>query len=383
VDLDPAAEGRIEALAFEQPLMELGLSAGTIDSVTLGAPLRKEKALFVADFRGREAGEWVEAMERSAELDDIRLPFDTECTRLETIASFVLSSRSDHAFTLSLAPERALVANTDGLIHLVEPSGAQEVTDVALPRPLTDVVELADGTLLFSGTLGRIFSGRITTSTSGSPLRIEGEVLTTIPAPERIIRFAGGREGGLLELFALTQPGHLHRYDGSSWRELHRFGVEVNTASEVVRPRLGLAYASTDEKAEVVRYRDGALDPFTPPDLVNGVPAMKQIDALGLLASRSEGGIYLLRDMGEWELLEGSPISLNVYSFHPLENGFLFGGAFGLISEYRLTDGYCPALQIGAGAVREMTPFGDGLIFGEDKPMSRDFVQTTIVRFVE
>jgi hypothetical protein len=100
------------------------------------------------------------------------------------------------------------------------------------------------------------------------------------------------------------------------------------------------------------------------------------------VVSRSEGGLYVLRDLTDWELLEGSPIALNVYSFHWLKNGFVFGGTVGLVSEFRISDGYCPAVQLGAGAIRQMTPFGDGFLFGEDKPLSRDYAQATVVRFV-
>jgi hypothetical protein len=383
VDLEPDAAGWIEALAFDRSLSELGIDPGPIESVAFGAPIVSEAALFTADFQGTETGAWQEGQERSSQIDDIRLPFDTDCTRIEVIDSFQLDTRADHAFTLALERERAVVAQVDGIVYLVEPSGPQEITDIALPRPLTDVVQLGDGSLLFSGTMGRIFTGRITTSTGSSPLRIEGELLTAIGTDQRIMKFTGGREGGLLELFALTQDGGFHRYDGSTWRELHQFGVAFTTVCEVVRTRPGLAYAASDDKAEIVRFRDGVVEPFSPPDLLNGVPALAHFEQIGLVASRSEGGLYVLRDMMDWELLEGSPIALNVYTFEWLESSFLFGGAFGLVSEYRLADGYCPALQIGAGSVREMTPFGDGLLLGEDKPMSRDFVQTTIVRLLD
>jgi len=113
VDLDPDAEGKIEALGFAASLGELGLSSGRIDIIDEGKPLRQHDQLFVLDFRGDE-GSWVEGTERSEEVDAVKIPFDRDCTVLEVVESFPIESRSDHAFMLSLGEERALIAQTDG-----------------------------------------------------------------------------------------------------------------------------------------------------------------------------------------------------------------------------------------------------------------------------
>ncbi len=380
-DLSYGAEGSVEALGFSSTLGELGLQAGRIDSVTDGAPLKKEDTVFVATFRGSATDEWVAVSARSPEVDALRIPVSVECAQFEDVSSFILDTSADLSFALALGPERVLLGYEDESAFVVDPSGAARVTDRPSRLPLRDVLELDDGSLLFAGSSGRIWSGRITTSTSGSPIRIEGEPFTEIPGTDTIVQFAGGRDNGALELFAIVKEGGFYRFDGTSWRLLYDLGIRVGTATSVVRVRPGLAYTGTDESSVLVRYLDGSVGPFSPPDLFNGIPGLAYFSGVGLLASISEGGIFRLSDDLHWELLEGSPIAVNVYSFYQLPDSFLFGSAFGFLSEYRFGVGYCPPVQLSAGALRSMTPFGeDGFVFGEDRPMSRDFDQVTIVR---
>jgi hypothetical protein len=156
--------------------------------------------------------------------------------------------------------------------------------------------------------------------------------------------------------------------------------VEVSRASGLARRRPGEVYAATDQKAEVIRYVDGETGPFTPEDLANGVPALAYVEEFGVVLAKSEGGIYRLDDALGWQILADSPFALSIYSFVPFEDGLLLGGVWGFFTQYRGTVGFCPEQQLGAGSIRAIVPFGDGFLFGEDKPPTGDTNIVTIVR---
>lgn len=383
VDLAASTAGSLEAVAYESSLSELGLAAGMIESVEGGTrPLDPSDTMYTATFADGRSQAWTRLRKRSPELDAIRLAGGGACARFSAEASYALDSAEDHGFAIPIGPAEVLVAQED-LIALVDADGASTITDRPTQLPLTDGFALEDGTFVFGGPRGEVWSVRATTSTSGSPLRLEGERLTSLPSGTPIVRLVGGRETGALELFALDEPGTFWRYDGSRWTGLASFEVEVDKASGLVRLGPGVAYAGTDQKAQVLRYVDGRVEEHTPRDLANGVPGMGFVPGFGLVMALSEGGLYVLGEDDEWRLLGSSPIALNVYSITPYEDGLLFGGAFGHVAQYKRSIGYCEEQLLGAGFVKSIVPFKDGFLLGEDKPKSRDRAQVTIVRRVD
>lgn len=383
VDLTADDSGRIEVLAYDEALSDLGLEPGVVSSVQGGTRrLQQTDIMYETSFDDGEVGAWRSFLQRSPELDAIRLATGEQCARFTVEASFELETAEDHGFVLPLGPEEAVVVQYD-LVALVDANGATTVTDRPSQLPLADGFEREDGTYVFGGARGEVWSVRITTSTSGSPLRLEGEALTALPGGVAIVELVGGDESGTLELFALDREGGFSRFDGTSWTQLASFGVGTDAASGLARPRPGLAYAGVDGKAQVLRYVDGRVEEHSPPDLVNGVPGLDYLPGFGLVIALSEGGVYRLREDDVWETLGESPIALNVYAFALFQDGLIFGGAFGQLAQYKRSIGFCQENLLGAGFIKSIVPFGDGFLLGEDKPKSRDRAQVSILRVME
>jgi hypothetical protein len=146
---------------------------------------------------------------------------------------------------------------------------------------------------------------------------------------------------GANEVFGLSQYGVLERFDGTESRVVYRFPRDHSLGAGIAYVREGELVAVHQLSGFAARYRDGIVDTEVIPDAnLAYFNAAGQVPSLGSVIA-SEEGEFFVDDGNGWSLLGNSFFSLRVLSITPTEDGFLWGGEFGALGEYRRDGGFC------------------------------------------
>ncbi len=356
--LEPSGLESIEGMFLREALSELDLLPGQIQALSDGVPL-PQNTNYSLSFRDGDAAAWSE-IQPVAELQDKLRPHPDKCVGFEQIWNQPLvGSVGDAHALLRLGPDRFVVTTLNGQVYLLE---GTEVTQVQVQDDLQlgAMAQAPDGSFRFGGFTGELYRadfdlslGRITIASS-----------TQAPSQVRVLAMAveSTAEGAVV---TVDTNGKVQRWNGSSWQMIFDYGVILDSTTTMLKDDNGDIWLAGDNAIDVLRIREGIVETIQPPALNNGVPGLALIPDFGITILSSAGDVF--HRVGEdWVFLEGSPIRLNMAAVHRFRTGFLYGGVFGLVGQYRQPNDYCEEFRWGQGTIKHITELGDDLLLVTD-----------------
>lgn len=340
---------RLTILDFEQPLAELGLTAGPLEHAPDGALLLDlgPTEISVLEVRDGEASPWTSAplspalSERRVSRREVGcVEFSAVRTRIDTpnIPSFVLSMNDEEAYAGDHGG-RLFVVRRDGSSREVTPPaswlppGVIELPSAGAVRERDDVVWLAGYSQLLRVRIG--------------PDLTPGEILEHHPIPiEGRYRFVAGGPlpGGRFELFLRSVEGAFVHFDGTRFELLHQFRYDpmADWRGGVIWRGPGEGWAVSNLAEYVAIQRDGSLTLELPSDARNA--GLTSIASIGGAVLISDGESLIHRFTDRWEVLGASGSDVGADFIAPFAGGFLYGGRLGTFGQWRDDRGFCPPL---------------------------------------
>lgn len=368
----------IELLLYDMPLAELGLEPGLVALDPGGLFVPDTERVWTTGWDGEHFAEWSPGM-MSASVRGASIARDPRalCAHFEVERTFDLGAVRNNSFGLVLGPDRALLGSEDGKLLYLDADGGRQVTDFPADLPLVAGAVDPSGALWFTGAMGELWRGAL------NPLpapKIEAAWVTTVPRARQLVYLLVEVEPALV-VYTISDDGAWERYANGQWELIYDFGELQRSGGGLASPEPGVVYAGVGSRAQILRYEDGRVEDVTPPGLLDGVTAVGRIDGLGAVFAAGQGRIYVQDGPRAFRPLPSSTLELLVFTFASFRGGFLIGGSLGFVAEYRpQSEIYCPAEQLATGTVRALLPLTQGVLVGEDLPISRTKGVSTLLK---
>ncbi|MBI2372585.1 MAG: hypothetical protein HYV07_01170 [Deltaproteobacteria bacterium] len=251
----------------------------------------------------------------------------------------------------------ALVGSSTGTVSLVSNAGQVtpvEVTGLEDEDFLRSAVNV--GGVIYASTRWRLVRGDL----EGNRLR-----LTQLPGTEEYVELdwlsGGPSESGDAELYGVSfSAGIMARYSAGALTLVPAFPE----ASPAMWRRGGVVFVGPSEAVAVhaqlsgvVRMKNG--ETTATPVGHEGLSSVGLISGSRILVGSATGQLYL--DSGAGFEAFASPMALNVNALMDMPDGFLVGGAGGLVSRYRASLGrFCPEQNVYRGSVKSLARLAGG-----------------------
>jgi hypothetical protein len=359
------------ALEYECPLASFGLVAGPLHVATFGAGGRgipQPGAVERADLSGGNTSAWTRAASVPADLLQIRLLLDPSspdpCAHFEgTELSFGNADGARVTAAVALGPDDGLFFIDGGVVDRAMGTLITPIAGLRFAFPTLAAFRRDDQTTWLLGRAGQTAFGK----PELSQLEV-GPTLVASSSSSAGWAALDGAPGGSIELFAATAEG-LSRFDGSSWHVLSSSGAHPVSDEE-----LSVAWAGPHEAyataggPSILHAVGGAVTAEALPIASSDHPTVVAlIPRLGVAVGTSLGAIAL-KQGNMWRRLDPTPTAGRVRAIVPLDDGLLFGGAQGVLTEWRPIFGYCPPLAYAPRDVARLVPLGTGYLLLEAEP---------------
>lgn len=359
----------MEAAFFEGSLMQLGITSGVIEPASDRDVLPAAAKVFETKLDGA----WSERASISPAFAAQKLvPRRSSCS---VFTARTLDSGATHGIDLAAAIDRdtVLTGNIYGQLQLIREDGVTALPEIRDVAPHSAYVA-PDGRIFLGGAEGSLW--RLTID----PFAVERLATATVTGALRHLT-GGYDQNGEIELFAVAFDGQFLRWSQDEWQPLHQFFYMENVfiSGGAVHLGPGHAVAARRSSRDIARWRNGTLTLSVPPELNGAVQALGFVEALGAVASDELGVMVHDAGGGEWRPLGNSRLSLELNAISQFRDGFVAGGVFGFIVEYRPGEGFCEQQQLGSYNINVIAPLGESLVLAGEKPNLQDTVTITII----
>ncbi len=380
----PRTTLELELRAYDAPLTELGLTAGAITPAlpgAAGARLPTAPRIFSARLDAEGAiGAWSSSAGQP-EVAAFQRAVRDPCVQLVPTIG-VLPTAARILWAVSLSPDRVLMGSEAVSAILFEAGKGPRRVPVRGHAP-GDAPEPRSGFVDDSGHiwLGDHDGGLWRATFGGGQLDVERRVPPTPHGPARALD--GDPSDPEAQLFTVTTSGTLAQLDGDHWRTLEVVPLEPGDD-----PRVHAVWLATDElitassRWTTIRHRrpGGAVEQTDVMDSDFGVTGLTQLGPREVAAGIAAGRITHYRD-GEWTALGRGGFSLDIKTFHPLPEGFLYAGVFGYTGQWLDQVGFCPVSDspVAGSTIQHVLPMGDQLLMVGDSPRGPGNTPYTLV----
>ncbi|MBI4821135.1 MAG: hypothetical protein HY791_33050 [Deltaproteobacteria bacterium] len=342
---------RVEALLYDH---DLPLAPGDVTLAAPGEvadPIEPPLRTVVSDLRSDGWSEWREVSEPSQ-----RFALPSSC-RDFVVDTLPLPHHENTSFTIELG-DRVLVGGSKGSVTLVSTSSVTPIVveGLEVEESLQAAVRLSDR--IFGSTERRWMVGRL----DRGVLRLQ----PLIGADEGLAVdwLAAGGSPEDPELFGLSfGTGRLVRYFAGHGEVVYifeRLGDSSSKRGGVVFLGPGEAVAVHAQSPELLRFSASRFNTTRFGD--DGLTAVARLPELGLVVGTATGGLF--EESGAGFVPLPSPMAVQISAFAPMPDGFLTGGAGGLVARFRRSKGeFCPAQSVYRGGIKSMVVLDSGEVF--------------------
>lgn len=328
----------LEAAYFTTTVDQAGLTEGWIANplpnstrrplaVATDSVLSRPAASFRASLQDDPA-QWVATNQLSAVIAsyEVEVP-EVTCDRLEgprlnTIIDAGL------LWSVKLSPQLALLRGDDlGYYTVRTPSGEVQLTN---PAQSYTTGTYHDDWVYLGDSSGRVWRGRgDATEVLQDPQQL-GEALN------RSIRALSAR--GEDDVFATTNVGDVHHFDGEAWTLIDRVQdpgnrmTHIGPGEALLTSRTpGIVFHLTNDRIRVEAVADA------------GILSLANVPNIGVLCGTSDGEL-LRREDGAWRKLGEMRYGWFIIDLVPYDGSVVFLLASGTVGGYRQDLGHCPDL---------------------------------------
>lgn len=195
---------------------------------------------------------------------------------------------------------------------------------------------------------------------------VDGLRATRVVGPvigQPVTALAGDPGAPERELYGVTRGGLLQRLEGDRWvlvRDLEV--VDGRQDVHVVWLGPGELLAGARLRRTLLHHRDGR-PPRELGDFPRGVTALARLSPADIAVGVGAGQVAHFVS-GELEPAELSSIALDILTFTPYDDGFLYAGASGFVGQWLPEVGFCPVptAALAPRTVSRLLPVGDEVV---------------------
>jgi len=381
----------LTVVGYAEPLDPLGLASGpgpVAGGRALGT-VRSQRAVTraIVDLTGRSPWEPLDLI--PPELATVLVPATTGCRRL-TIESLKPLAQSA-AFIVPMGGRSLIGAEGNRLIP-IPPIGTS--TDITPDRawlpagetefPTYGAFPIADrpNELWLAARDGKLW--HVAFDADGRPERVIDRVAST--CTDAIRWMAGEATRARTRIGFVGLDGCTGTFDGTRFEMFQTYADAEGrnwVGGAAMDEESGAIVVGRNLSREVTIFpRDGAPSRVSISSEPTGVDTVRYLPGVGLLVADATGLLFRFEGR-RFEQFADTEIALGAEAIVPVPGGFLVGGNYGALREWRESGGFCPphdplALQ----TQRWWSPIEDGwLVSGPDPGINTGVVPLSIVRY--